>query len=190
LAVLGLIAGLTVPSVVVAVEKSRTKAVQKETIQIISSVIQDGVLTGDLSAITNLNTANPTDPLVQFFTNKLNAKQCVRGDNTAPCNFNWCNEFPRYDNHSARWVLPNGVQVSIPSGYASDVALMFAIDTKPENNGRSISFTVGGDQFYLMCNRQENTTLTGWSWATSIVPLKGGFCGLVAGFPHSNWLSS
>ena len=44
LAVLGLIAGLTIPSVVASVEKTKNKALQKETIQVISQIMQDGVM--------------------------------------------------------------------------------------------------------------------------------------------------
>ena len=132
LAVLGLIAGLTVPSIVASVEKSKTKALQKETIQIISSVIQDGVLNGDFSAITNWDVLSPSSPLIQLLTNKLNARPCPRGENIAPCNFNWVNGYPTYDNHSARWVLPNGVQIGLQpqSIYLTGNSLLFTVDVR------------------------------------------------------------
>ena len=46
-AVLGLIAGLTVPSIVTSVDRSKNKALFKETFQLISEITYNGVINGD-----------------------------------------------------------------------------------------------------------------------------------------------
>ena len=85
LAVLGLIAGLTVPSIVTSVQKAKNKAMQKETIQMISEVISAGVMNGDFANISNWDLLSPTSPIPQYFTSKLNATQCIRGQQVSPC---------------------------------------------------------------------------------------------------------
>jgi prepilin-type N-terminal cleavage/methylation domain-containing protein len=165
LAVLGLIAGLTVPSVINSVEKAKTKALQKETIQVISQIMQEGVMNGDFTAITNWNIVNTTDPLVQYFTNKFNAKQCPRGTTTPPCDHNSLNAGVANVNndHSGRWVLNNGVKISLfyhwtPQNNGTEITVLgFMIDTKPE--GTNVPAVVGGDQLMIGCNYSD-TPLT------------------------------
>jgi prepilin-type N-terminal cleavage/methylation domain-containing protein len=55
LAVLGLIAGLTVPSIIAAVDKSRTTAQFKEAQQIIQEIMSAGYQNGDFQNITSFD---------------------------------------------------------------------------------------------------------------------------------------
>ena len=69
LAVLGLIAGLTVPTIVNAVESGKRKALFRETAQLVAQVVQEGVLTGELT---------PDDAGETWMVNHLNAvKTCL-----------------------------------------------------------------------------------------------------------------
>ena len=122
LAVLGLIAGLTVPSIVNAVQVSRTKAVLKETFQIVSLLAQDFVMNGDASSITSYSpTATGAGTIADYISSKLSiTKQCLSTDLTSDgCNKNggWPgNTFDSFWNiQSTRWILPNGAKIQ---GYA------------------------------------------------------------------------
>ena len=71
LAVLGLIAGLTVPTIVNAVGSGKRKALFRETAQLVAQVVQEGVLTGELT---------PDDAGETWIVNHLNAvKTCLTG---------------------------------------------------------------------------------------------------------------
>jgi hypothetical protein len=151
LGVLGLIAGLTVPSIVVAVETGKRKALFKESLQVISQVVQEGVLNGDFEGMANFDVQSPTSPFVQYFTNRLNAKNCPKDTLTPPCNISLENLDPTdfRSNHSGRWILNNGVQIFVHSHWISDTFgyggryLNFYIDTKAEpaqSRGYTVSF--------------------------------------------------
>jgi hypothetical protein len=156
LGVLGLIAGLTIPSIVVSVEKAKTKALFKESLQAISQIVQGGVLNGDFDNM-NVNGSelyDPNSPLVQYFMTKFNGKNCPTGTVTPPCDISLEN-LPVTDNrsnHSGRWILNSGVQLFIHSSWnkQSQSFINFYIDTKP--NGTNSKFGAGGDQLWLLCN--------------------------------------
>ena len=153
LAVLGLIAGLTVPSIVVSVEKAKTKALLKESLQAISQIVQAGVLNGDFDNMTNFDVTSPTSPFVDYFTTKLNAKNCPKDTLTPPCDISLENLSPSsgYSNHSARWILSNGVQIFRRGDWTVFGShISFSIDVKP--NGTNSKFGVGGDQLWVICN--------------------------------------
>ena len=83
---LGLIAGLTVPSIVVSVDKSNNKAKIKEAFQTLTAITQEGVLNGDFASITDWNLTTSTNPkgIVGYITSKLNySKQCLTTDTTS-----------------------------------------------------------------------------------------------------------
>ena len=178
LGVLGLIAGLTVPSIINSVEKSKNKAMQKEAIQVISQIIQAGYFNGDFQEITNWDGEDPNSDLVQYFTKKLNAKHCPKGTVTEPCNHKllYYSDVTNYhNNHSLRWVLPNGTQIMIPNSYyAKPWHFQFIIDSKP--SGSSSFAVAGGDQIAIGCNPAETTSTGvgggGWTYAG----IKPGMC--------------
>jgi prepilin-type N-terminal cleavage/methylation domain-containing protein len=92
LAVLGLIAGLTVPSVINSIETVKKRALAKEALQIITDITSAGVLNGDFSTITSWDTVNQNGPtsITGYLTSKLNARQCVTSDITSPgCTLGW-----------------------------------------------------------------------------------------------------
>ncbi len=177
LAVLGLIAGLTVPNVINSVSRAKNKALQKEAVQLIASIIQNGMMNGDFASISSWSVANTTDPIVQYFTQKLNASvQCPQGQFTFPCDHNWDNANNQYEaSDSARWVLPNGVKIWLGTGGVFNPnasAIYVLIDSKPEGanipGGRNLS---NPDQLSITCNILDTPqTLRG-------VTLKSGQCG-------------
>lgn len=117
LAVLGLIAGLTVPSVVTAVDRGRNRSALKEAFQTISAINQAGVLNGDFANLTEWTVGNATTPtgIVTYITSKLNySKQCLETDTTSDgCKRGLTGQTATHSSnaHRARWILPNGVKV-------------------------------------------------------------------------------
>ena len=187
MAVLGLIAGLTVPSVVASVSKSKNKILQKETIQVLRSIVHAGVLDGSLSEISNSDMQSTSSPLVQYFTTRLNATPCPKGNTTFPCDFNFENDglTSVRNNHSARWVFSNGVKVALNYYWIAVLGstlprLAFHIDSKPEGTNQPEG-VVGADQISIVCNLSE-TTITGDTLPFSYTvqaPMKPGSCGPV-----------
>ena len=188
LAVLGLIAGLTVPSVVASVNKSKNKALQKETIAILKTIVQEGYQNGDFASITDWDVDSTSAPIVQFFSKRLNATNCPKGKTTFPCDFNIDNEgVTGYRNdHSARWVLGNGVKIIFNKfvrdanggRYGTQTWITLDIDSKPEGVNQ-VRGVVDSDQIALACNPSE-TSLVGSVYGYSLpVPIQPGSCGAV-----------
>ena len=171
------------PSIVVAVEKGKNKTLMKESLQAIAEIVQGGVLNGDFDAMTDFDVQSPTSPLVQYFTTRLNAKNCPKDTLTPPCNISAENLDPSLGitNHSGRWVLNNGVQIFIHGGWTTTWAvrpyLNFYIDTKPAPVQGS-KFGAGGDQLWILCNIGSTPLVaTNNSQVTLPIPLKSAQCG-------------
>jgi type II secretory pathway pseudopilin PulG len=129
--VLGLIAGLTIPSIVVSVDKSKNRTILREALQTIATITQTGVLNGDFANITDWDIVNSTAPtgIVGYITSKLNySKQCLTADITSEgCRRGWIAQPPTSvrNAHNARWILPNGckVQALEPAEFTSSLML-------------------------------------------------------------------
>ncbi len=159
---LGLIAGLTVPSIVASVDKSKNKAILKEDFQILSSIIQAGVLSGDFDSLTSWDIVNQNGPtsLTGYFNSKLNStRQCLTGDFTSQgCSKNdttssWGND--NHNNHNGRWILPNGSKLKFHdlNQVATNGDVAFTILSKADQTS-FISTIV------LRCNLSQNTIVT------------------------------
>ncbi len=117
LGLLGLIAGLTVPSIVASVEKQKTRSVFKEAYQIVTSITQAGQISGDFAGITDWDMVNSSNPqgIVGYVTSKLNySKQCLATDITSDgCRRGYVGTAANsnYNVHNARWILPNGAKI-------------------------------------------------------------------------------
>ncbi len=177
---------MTVPSIVTSVERSKNRALQKESIQVISQIIQEGYLNGDFANITNWDAFDSASPIVQYFTNKLNARQCPRTEKTFPCDHN-TNNFgvnDAHNDHSGRWVLSNGTKLQFvyPPFYINANMLLFTIDSKPE--GVSKFAVVDGDQLHVACNISDTPYNFGF---VSIEPVKSGMCGPWGGGWRTQW---
>jgi hypothetical protein len=154
---------------VVSVEKAKTKALQKESVQILSEIINTGVLNGDFSNISNWDLLNSSSPIVQYFTQKLNARQCPRGTTNFPCDHSWANGNSFRDDHSGRWVLTNGVKIWLVGfDFVNSTNIGFIIDSKPE--GISKNYAIGADQLVIVCNISDTTQ-------TFAISQKSGQCG-------------
>ena len=173
---LGLIAGLTVPSIVVSVKKAKTIALEKETIQMITQIIQEGYLSGDFANISDWSVLNPTDPVVNYFTSKMNiAMQCNKGNITSTC-ATVKTSYPitgANNDHSARWLLRSGVSFSLygnnngGNGRLGSMILMsMNSDPGDPKQARSIE---------IVCNISDTPiSIAGVKSATT--PLKAGMC--------------
>ena len=135
LAVLGLIAGLTVPSIITSVQQAKKKAVFKEDFQALTSIISAGVLNGDFENITTWDVVNQNGAgsITNYFTQKLNAvRQCLTTDYTSiGCTTNGGGTWGGDDQnkHNGRWVMPNG----------SKIKFVWATTYNPQN---SVGFAI------------------------------------------------
>ncbi len=172
LAVLGLIAGLTVPSVIQATERGKQRGLLKESIQAISEIVQEGYLNADFAAITDWTIDSTTDPIVQYFTNNLGGitRQCATGNVTAPCNMRQGTAATSDATvaHAARWVMSNGTTLFMSGGNVGASSLTFVINTKPQANSGI------GNQMAIICNIADTVRTAQYTGAT---PLKPAQCG-------------
>ena len=172
---MGLIAGLTIPSVIASVEKSKNKALMKESIQAITEIVQGGVLNGDFSSMSSFDIQSPNSPLVEYFTTRLNARNCAKDVLTPPCDhaLEYTTKGQSYNNHAGRWVLNNGVKIWFDAYWHTTTYLNFFIDTKP--TGDSKYAVVDGDQLWIFCNVSDSPVVpNNASWYPS--PLKPSQC--------------
>ena len=164
LAVLGLIAGLTVPSVVASVEKQKTRAVFKEAYQIVTSITQAGQISGDFAGITDWDMVNSSNPqgIVGYVTSKLNySKQCLATDTTSEgCRRGWLAYPPNssHNIHNARWILPSGAKIQAyntadPWGY--NTSMVWTITAKAYANDMT---ALGNniDTSLIRCNASDS----------------------------------
>ena len=178
MAVLGLIAGLTVPNIVVSIDRSKNISTLREAFQTVSAITQAGVLNGDFASITDWDIVSSTDPkgIVAYLSSKINySKQCLatnitdegcrRGTSGKPAS-------GPHNAHNARWILPNGakIQAHCPSYFNASwmtwtvTSKAYAFDMTPTGNNP--------DTIYVTCNLLDAPqTVFG-------VPLKSGMCGM------------
>ncbi|MFM7390618.1 MAG: type II secretion system protein [Vampirovibrionales bacterium] len=174
LAVLGLISALTLPSIFNSVSAAQLKAKQTETIQVLQDVMYQGFMNGDFAGFTDWTFENTSDPLVQYFSGKLaGATHCPMNTTTPPCTHSWTSLGSSHtnNNHSGRWVLPNGVGVwfwTQPNVSSSTIGWL--IDGNMSNT-TSTWHVVGADQLALRCNISS----TNQTWVTNL-PAKPGQC--------------
>ena len=179
LGVLGLIAGLTIPSVINSVNKARQKSMAKEALQVITDITSAMVMNGDADTITSWNIRGDNGPtnITGYLTSKLNAKQCIMSDITsAGCTMGWDGLPPNSSSnqHNARWILPNGVKIQSNDhwhGFGGGWRRMgWLIDVNPYNNSMVYSGNTA-DTMLLICNSGQDNYLQ------SDITLKPGQCG-------------
>jgi prepilin-type N-terminal cleavage/methylation domain-containing protein len=198
LAVLGLIAGLTVPSIVVNIAKNREKLALREAYQIVSSITAMGVLNGDFTNITNWRIdQNTIDPqgIVAYITSQLNyTKQCFVSDITSPgCrNSGWAVgnlataiDTSNKNRHNARWILPNGAKIQAlhsggASGWAdSPSAMAWVITPKSYTGFMDIYNTRGANSantFMLKCNIMDTPAILNLGSGATATRVNPGQC--------------
>ena len=189
LAVLGLIAGLTVPSILASVDKSKNNAKMKEAVQVISQVVQEGYLNGDFETITipSATSSNAEGSISAYFSSKLSyVKQCLATDNTSEgCKFGDTGKVATSASNitHARWILQNGVKIQardynffkswvFPNGIVWRV-FANAYDNNPVD---------GKNTFLIACNISDSPTNTS-AWGT--LTIKPGMCGNLDGSYNS-----
>ena len=145
----------------------------------VTEVIQGGVLNGDFNNMTSFDNALPTDPIVQYFTNKFNAKPCAAG--TA------ASGIPDYCKHqttsglsgstnltSGRWILPTGasIQFFFPS-WVNRNSIAFLIESV--NNTYPVHcYIPGSSQVLILCNLTDAPVV--YDSPTNTVPTNPGGC--------------
>ena len=174
LAVLGLIAGLTIPSIVASVERSKNRTLLKETVQLISEITQNGVLNGDFANISWDYGWDAAVGIVPYISSKLNySKQCLINVNTATCPLITSPNYATYGNNSARWILRNGVKVQSLGNYWNSAFMWWVVTTKPY----STTVTLSGnnpDALEISCNITDTTQVANGK------TIKAGMCGPVS----------
>ena len=168
------------PSVVVSVDRSRSRSVLRESFQLISAITQAGVLNGDFASITDWDIVNSTSPtgIVGYISSKLNySKRCLMTDTTSEgCRRGWVGSAAdsSYNKHNARWILPNGAKVqphATNAGYTfSPTNMLWTVTAKAYANDMVVSGT-NPDTMMTNCNVTD-TTITMFG-----VTIKPGMCG-------------
>jgi prepilin-type N-terminal cleavage/methylation domain-containing protein len=179
LGVLGLIAGLTVPSIINSIETTKNRANLKEALQVVSAIVQAGVLNGEFQALTSFDIANQNGEgsITNYFAKKLNAKQCVNADGTKDitsdgCNRGWAN-YPatgNYNNHYGRWILPSGAKIAMDQPIlVTQNFISFDIFA----NAYKKSYTHSGDKpdtISITCNLTESPYAQPYSPGKTVKP--------------------
>jgi prepilin-type N-terminal cleavage/methylation domain-containing protein len=190
LAVLGLIAGLTVPSVVVSIDRSKTRSILREAFQTISAITQAGVLNGDFAGITDWDVLSSSNPqgIVGYVRSKLNySKQCLTTDITSDgCKRGWSGAAANdtRNAHNARFILPNGAKLQAHEGTSSNsmypwnaTNMLWTVTAKAYANDMN-AYNANPDTILISCNVTDATqTING-------VVMKSGMCG---GWDTSTW---
>ena len=190
LAVLGLIAGLTVPSIVTSVEKSKRQSLLKEGFQVISSIVQEGYMNGDFDNITSWDIVNQkgAGSIVDYFDKKLNATyRCNTSDTTKGCGRNTNTliiQGVRFAsgtqwNHNGVWIMPSGAMYWFNlSSQVSRQAIMWDV----ASNAYSTDFYLGDNNpstIHCWCNLSDTPNNTFSAYGLSNV--KPGTCGMMLG---------
>jgi len=172
LSVLGLIAALTLPSILNGANQGNLKTRQREAINAVQNMVYEGYMNGEFASLSNYSHVNSSDPLVALISSKLNARQCPKGQQAAPCDHNHMNEGESHTgtDHSARWVLPTGVHVWLWGNNSTSSFMTFTIDAVPGNT--STRNTAGADTMWLLCNISEVPLII-----TGVPPIRPGQCG-------------
>ena len=174
---LGLIAGLTVPSIVASVDRSKNRSILKEDFQVLSSIVQAGVLNGDFDSLTSWDIVNQNgiNSLTGYISSKLNStRQCLTGDFTSQgCNrpTSYGDDSNDHNNHNGRWVLSNGSRIKIHSISQTNTNgdVVFGIHSKA-NQSTFVWTGSNPDFIYVRCNLSQNTLIANG------LTLKAGTC--------------
>jgi hypothetical protein len=171
---LGLIAGLTVPSIVVSVDKGKNKALLKEAFQTVSAITQAGVLNGDFTNITdwNITTSNNPQGIVGYIGSKLSySKQCLTADVASPgCIRATQGGAPNDANnqHNGRWLLSNGAKIAF-SQYVNTSFVLYLLYAKPYASDY-VSTGSNPDYLGVLCNHTDQTIVV------NTITFKSGQC--------------
>jgi prepilin-type N-terminal cleavage/methylation domain-containing protein len=156
LGVLGLIAGLTIPSIVNSVESSKKRAIFKEDIQILSQVFTDMVQSGygqNISIVANLT---PKLNATKVCDTDIVAQGCMK---TAPTGLSY--------GDSVGFLMPNKSVILFPKNYTTTPDMMwFYLDFNGENTlSRVNPIGMTGDTMVLEWNLRDVRAErhSGWS---------------------------
>jgi prepilin-type N-terminal cleavage/methylation domain-containing protein len=175
--VLGLIAGLSIPSILVSVENTSTRSVIKEHFQTIADMTRTGVLSGDFSSMADWNLTTSTNPkgIVSYVSSKLSyTKQCFANDITSEgCKRGAPTQAANdvSNAHNARWVFANRSKLQARNASAWNGTYMtWTINTKAYANDM-IDTGANLDTVIITCNVSDTTQVQ------NSVTLKSGSCG-------------
>jgi prepilin-type N-terminal cleavage/methylation domain-containing protein len=192
LTVLGVIAGLAVPKVVLSVQKSKVRNNAKEAIQTISSVSQQVYLEGQVQEIIGDGTRGdrtvPTSAYVSWFRNTFQGTFCENGNTAELCGHAspWGSDF----DNAARVVTPTGALiVSVPYGWLGASWLGFWVDADGAKSGNQTQYwgdvnTPPGGTLVL-CNMMDTPQDRGNGFM-----LKSGMCGPWDGGSWMDWYNA
>jgi prepilin-type N-terminal cleavage/methylation domain-containing protein len=163
LTVLGVISAMTLPTIFNNVNAGQTKAKMREAVQVAQQISYQVFNDGSYAGLSSYSVSSNTDPLVVLLSQQLTgATKCEPNNTLPPCDTNWNNLglSDGINNHAARWVLSNGVQLWANSYSVTSSALAWLIDVNGGAIG-NVSHQAGVDQLSLYCN-MGSTPLTTW----------------------------
>ena len=181
---MGLIAGLTVPSVVNSVNISKERNAAKEAYQALSAAIQQAYMEGTLAGMsaTDRSLTNPNSAYVKWFRSTFSGIYCENGDVTGKCSR--VGYWGHYSNNAARVILPTGAVIA-----SIDDAATWGTYSPDTGFGTTTqSFTIDGNggqigdpdkpatHMTVTCNLSDNTFSTSQYSSTMYLPIPPGTC--------------
>jgi prepilin-type N-terminal cleavage/methylation domain-containing protein len=162
LALLGIIAAFSIPQVLQNVQSAQQNAILKETVSILSGIVDTGRRDGTLAPATFYN----------YFKTALNlVKSCPNNSQTEGC---WTQAPLPYESDEPGFVLPNGVQI-VGFNYIGGNSNGIVIDT----NGPKPPNTFGVDQIrMLICYGPDYCVENGGMPVGQMLPYKSGAAGV------------
>ncbi len=186
LAVLGLIAGLTVPSIVTSVQISQERNAAKEAYSALSAAIQQAYMEGTLASMSpaERSLTDPNSAYVKWFRSTFSGSYCENGDVAGKCSrIGW---HGHYSNNAARVILSTGAVIASVDDFATwgagfgTTTQSFMIDGNGGQKGLPDKWegTVASppSHFTVTCNLSDTTFSSSIAGNTMSLPIPPGTC--------------
>ena len=162
LALLGLIVAFAIPKVKHATNEASMRTSYKTTVETVQKIVSNGMINGDFKGLSDFDVATSTSGLTTYLGSQMNGIPCESDNTTNPhCQMVWgsgTTASTPVTGTSARWVLPSGVRVWIPTALGVDGLLRFRIDARPDGESTNDSASPDlADLLELTCNLNDAT---------------------------------
>jgi prepilin-type N-terminal cleavage/methylation domain-containing protein len=162
LSVLGIIVAFAVAKILHATNEASMRTSYKTTVETVQKIVSNGMLNADFNELTDFDVATSTSGLTTYLGSQMNGIPCESDNTTNPhCQMVWGTGTTAptpVTGISARWVLPSGVRVWIPTALGVDGLLRFRIDARIDGESTNDSSSPDlPDLLELTCNINDTT---------------------------------
>jgi len=162
LAFLGIIVAFSVPKLIQTMNEVALRSTHKTMIETIQKLVSNGMINGDFKGLSDFDVATSTSGLTTYLGSQMNGIPCESDNTTNPhCQMVWGTGTTAptpVTGTSARWVLPSGVRVWIPTALGVDGLLRFRIDARIDGESTNDSSSPDlPDLLELTCNINDTT---------------------------------